>query len=319
MKCLLSIIIPALLVIIISWLVTCTANGQVQTIWIPAGGGGSSYNQITIDKPITVTANDGVNHILQKSTISGINYHIASEDMGFSGEESKTVLAFIVNLDYSPSRKDLEANKKQHYWLFVPISEIERIVVPGQESFGHYTEVHVSLKKKDVSLPVLAIDFELCDFNVKGEEDMGEFGHAKFDQLMGRQNSIKEIIFTPLAEIKIAPKSSRNVIVTEVSGKKHELSDVRIANNAFTFWRGDAKLELNPDKVQKIEVLRMANMDKEYEGFICSITLKSGAQQELVWKKPNIGIGGKDVDNLYELIPIKAIKTVEFVDSTKAK
>jgi len=37
-----------------------------------------------------------------------------------------------------------------------------------------------------------------------------------------------------------------------------------------------------------------------------------GEQKELVWKESDKGIGGRSVANWYELIPVKAIKTVEF-------
>ena len=288
-----------------------TIASSQQVIWVPSyGGGGPSYSTVTIDKPVTIIMKEGPKHVLQKATILGINGSI-SADMGFSTEESNSFLGFSVCSNSVEKRQTLEDKKLQYYYVFIPVSEMARITIPDRKESSEFKVVTVSLRKEGVPLPTLALDPSLCYFQVIGEEDMGEFGKAKFDQTLTRLDSFKELSLSPLPVTQIATKSKLELIVTEVAGNKHNLSDIRLPNDVFTFWKGEAQLQLDPNKVQTVNVLSPVDKDRDWEGYLCSVTLRSGAKQELVWKEKN-GIGGKTAANLYELIPIMAIKTLEF-------
>ncbi len=281
-----------------------TSSAQVRTIYEPL------YAKVTVDRPVTITAKDNTQYILKEARIDGINIPRAQE-MGFSWKERRAMLAFALSNACHQSRQVLEARQEACSWIFIPLSSIESLIVTNLDES---MEVTVTPRTSGLTIPPLALDYSMCRYIFKGEEDMGDFGQAKYEQMMAMNSPIKSITFPQLAETPLAAQNSLTVTVTEVCGKKHFLSDIRLPANTFTFWRRNSKLKLPPDKVQNIEVIRPVNPGSEYDGFVCSVTLKTGARKELIWKEINKGLAGKSAGGWYELIPVKAIKTVEFTN-----
>jgi hypothetical protein len=278
-----------------------------ETVFIPIGNT-PKHLGVSFTKPIFVTLADGTKHVINKGQIQCLDSNDAAS-FGFSSYEASSLLEFFVGNNYLDERYEI---KSDHYFLLVPLFIIKQII---------HNETSYSLELKfidgiNIEMPLLKSAG--CDYLITGEEDFGEFGIAKFNCGFFKMKMLELPI---MEKTSISNKSKLKVIITELGGRIHELSNARIYNSLLNFYNGESMIELTTDKIKKIDYGNM--IDKYQKGDIegglwnieATITLRTGTSRQLIWKDLSCGQGviGKISDYIYEFIPLDSIKTIEIV------
>jgi hypothetical protein len=314
-------------------LMSGAAKPQTRTIYIPSGGDSSPRVQepkTIIDGPVNVVTSDGITHSLSGATISCGDFGDPDPtSAAFSSTESQKLwLRTAADQPlWHPERIEREVLRKKglsYYWMMLPVGAIRRIVAGPIKAYPNayvdpakragstqYIELSVFLTTQKDAVRVWAGD-DTCE--VKGTEDLREFGKAEFRNKLTGSKGIREVVFASSMRDTMAATTSHTAIVTEVGGKTHELSDFRMQGNVVQLERSGTKLQLNLASVHRIE-LHDGLQETDVWGFpvterlAVSVLLNSGAQQDFTWHA--VGVVGRSATGWYEWIPGLAIKTIE--------
>jgi hypothetical protein len=298
--------IPVAALILIYAIVEARTHGQIIIVERPSASSKPLAGECIFSKPVSVLLADGTKHTLSKSSLHTLKGDFRSV-MQFSHEEAGLLVSFAANGAYNPatSREDLQRERKADYFFLVPTGSIEKLAI-GE--FKDRSRRQVTVYFRDNKTPPLAafLDHDRCHWLLGGEEDLVDFGKGRFvaDFSFGK---VKEITIPDGITLpNVSEKSKVTAVVTEVGSAKHVLTDVRVKDSQFRFKKGDAEIELKVDKIERIDVLKRADL-----GFLCKVRLKTGAEQELLLSWTDSDICGKG-SRYYEVVQLFAIQSIEF-------
>jgi len=255
------------------------------------------------EKPVAVKLADGKKHTVINCGLGTINGYDWTE-MQLSYGEACSLMVFAANEGHNPapSRATLEREKQAYNFYLVPVSTVASLSIGEfkRQGLRSATVAYRDQKRKPLNA---YLDRRMSSWTFGGDEDLGDFGKGRFSESLDF-GKVAEVVFPEVPETKIQVKSQVTATIAQVGGAKHALTDVRVKDGKFEFRKGETRLEIPIDKIDRIDVLRDA-----FPGYVCKVKLKSGAEQEL--EMYSYKFCGKGPDS-YEVLETYSIKSIEF-------